>query len=267
MDLLVTASAYPKVYKVQGNQIERYHFEDFSQHEIGQPTWDLNVRLPWEILSKIIYYLFYAYLKDHNYDLAGALTAINKAFAREIYQDIYKVALIPVVKKIQRVCNTLYTLERIHDDYLTMVKQTKYSYCRLIKTYAEVGGHYRPWSFTLDCFAVPSHGVLAYDDDETVHNFSLGALYGETLWMNGYFSTSGLFKCRKMRHPIITLDICLYDDQTILTSSDLQTNVHFKMFINLIKKCYGPNTGIYVMFNDDPTHNPFDISQRGFIEF
>ena len=67
-------------YLIQGEIIELL-FENFGVHELGQPTLTHKKALPWEITSQILKYLFYNYLADHNYDLAGALVSTCRCLA------------------------------------------------------------------------------------------------------------------------------------------------------------------------------------------
>ena len=264
MELLITRSNKPHFYRIDQGEIVELIFEDFGLHELGQPTLTAKKALPWEITSQILKYLFYNYLSDHNYDLAGALVSTCRAFCIEIYNDVYGRSTLKDVTRVNRLCNTLYTLERIHDDYITMPRLTTYSACRLIKS--GIAAPYRPWDFVVDVFSTPLNGVVTRDQ-QPIKQFEVGSLNGDVVWLEGDYDKNGIFKCTRLKHPIINLEICNYADDNMVTSRFLQHNNPFARFVLLLVHCYGTNTGVHVMFNDDETGNPFDVSRVGFIEF
>jgi hypothetical protein len=63
------------------------------------------------------------------------------------------------------------------------------------------------------------------------------------------------------------LEICNVADDNMMTSGYLKYNNSFGRFVDLLVHCYGVNTGVHVMFNDDQSGNPFNQTQVGFIEF
>jgi len=264
MELLITRSNRPHFYRIDQGEVVELLFENFGVHELGQPTLTHKKALPWEITSQILKYLFYNYLADHNYDLAGALVSICRSFCIEIYNDVYGRSTLKDVTRVKRLCNTLYTLERIHDDYITMTRVTTYSACRLIKS--GIATPFRPWDFVLDAFSVPLVGVVTRSN-EPIKQFEVGSLNGDVVWLNGEYDKNGVFKCERLKHPIINLEICNVADQNMLTSGYLQHNKSFGRFVDLLVQCYGVNTAVHVMFNDDQSGNPFNHTQTGFIEF
>jgi hypothetical protein len=136
--------------------------------------------------------------KRHNYDLAGALTTINRSFLKEIYNSTYwKSKGLSMKDMIRRMSNTLYTLERIHDDYFTTVRQSQYTACRIIKS--GIATRYYPWDFTLDCFAGSHYGVVA-QAGTVVHQFEVGPLNGDLVWLTGRYLKDGSFACKQFKH-------------------------------------------------------------------
>jgi hypothetical protein len=264
MELLITRSKIPHFYRIDQGELIKIEFENFSEHEIGQPTWKLKRSLPWEITTIILHYLFYNHLSDHNYDLAAAMVSICRQFCIEIYNDVYGRSTLKDVTRVKRMCNTMYTLERIHDDYITMSRLTTYSACRLIKS--GIATPYRPWDFVVDAFSTPLNGVVTRDQ-QPIKQFEVGSLNGDVVWLQGDYDKHGVFLCTRLKHPIINLEICNYADDNMVTSGFLQNNKPFGRFVELLVHCYGINTGVHVMFNDAELGNPFDVSRVGFIEF
>lgn len=264
MELLITRSVIPHFYRVDQGMLEELVPLNFSEHEIGQPTLKIKHPLPWEICSPILHYLFYSHLKDHNYDLAAALTWINKRFGKEIYDKIYGKSVISPATRVKRMCSSMYTLERIHDDYLTLPRISRFPACRLIKT--GLVTKYSPWTFVLDCFPISLAGVVQ-SDNEPVQQYEVGPLNGDIVWLSGRYLDNGIYECKRFKHPIINLEICNYADDNQVTSLYLRRNKPFRSFVQLLIQAYGPNTGVHVSFDDSEHGNPFDVSGRGFIEF
>jgi hypothetical protein len=264
MELLITRSTVPHFYHLEDGDCYKLEFENFGEHEIGQPTWTLKKSFPWEIMTQILHYLFYTHLSDHNYDLAASLCHVNRQFCKEIYNCVYGRSIISDVTRVKRISGTMYTLERIHDDYITMPRVSMYTACRIIKS--GIVTKYAPWCLVLDCFSVPISGVVTRDH-EPIKQFEIGSLNGDVVWLTGDYDKNGVFKCSRLKHPIINLEICNYADDNQITSLFLKRNKPFMQFVKLLIKCYGINTGIHVMFNDEEEGNPFDLSHTGFIEF
>lgn len=265
MQLLITRSTVPHFYRIDEPELNELIPLDFSSHEIGQPTLKIKRQLPWEICSIIMHYLFQAYLHDHNYDMAGALVAINRSFVNEIYNSVYwRSKGLALKDMVRRMSNTLYTLERIHDDYFTTMRQSQFTACRIIKS--GIATRYCPWDFTLDCFAGSHYGVIA-QTGTTVHQFEVGPLNGDLVWLTGRYLKDGSFDCKQFKHPILNLEITNIADQNPITSTYCRRNRAFKKFVDLLKRCYGPNLGVHVLFNDQELDNPFDLTEQGFMEF
>lgn len=264
MQLLITRSRIPHFYRIDQNELEELTPINFGEHEICTPTLSFRKRLPWEICSMIIEHLFDKYLTTHNYDLAAPLAWLNRSAANEIYDRIYGKSTISVTTKIKRVCNTMYFLERIHDDYFTMPRMTQYTACRVIKT--GIISTFHPWDFILDCHPTSHYGVVAHDNEE-IEQYEVGPLNGDLVWLTGKYLKDGTYDCNQFKHPILNLEICNAADLTTITSRYLRRNNAFKKFTDLLKKCYGPNMGLHVMFDDSIERNPFDMTHTGYIEF
>lgn len=264
MDLLITRSKNPHFYSIDQGSLSKIKVVDFGEYDLPQPKWQLARRLPWDVCSIIMRYLFLIYLKSFNFDLAGALVSINKSFTFEIYNEIFGVRYTHPLKAVKRVCNTLDLLARIYDDYLSIPRKTNYSLIKVVKP-SNVAD-FLPWQTILDVFPQPTVGIIA-GEGEKVYQFETGGFYGDTVWLTGRYNRDGIFKCKRFYHPIITIQLSDYDE-AVPTSKQLNSNEMFKKFAALLRLAYGPTTGIYFYFDDDQHgENLFDISRTGFIEF
>lgn len=264
MELLITRSARPTFWKHSDGVVNEIKLSAFDNHELLHPTWHLKNYLPWEICSLILHHLFEIEIKTFNFDQAGALVAINKSFAYEIYRSIFgdRSVLSPTVA-IKRVCNTLNLIERVYDEYLTLNRSSKYTMCQIVKTNSN---HFMPWDSILDVAPVATRGIVA-NPDEKVYQFETGTTHGDTAWLVGEYKRNGLFKCDRFRHPIICMQVCNYNDYVVSRSRRLQNCPVTKHFVKLLRRIFGENTGVFFVYNDTDLENPFDLTQFGFIEF
>jgi len=265
MQLLITRSEIPHFYRIDQGELNELLPLNFAEHEIGQPTLKINFGLPLEISTIILLYLFDNYLRDHNYEEAAQLMFVCKALCNEIYGSVFGKGAICIQVKTKRICNTMYLLERIHDEYFTSPRLHRYSAFRLVLS-AKRSKKFHPWDTFLDFFQVSHYGVVT-DEDELVDQFEVGPLNGDTVWLSGRYLKDGSYDCERFKHPVLNLEICDVRDMNPITSRYLTRNQPFRRFMNLIKRSYGPNTAIHVLFNDDSENNPFDVSQTGFYEF
>lgn len=265
MKLLITRSDIPHFYRIDQGQLQELYPLKFNEHEIGQPTLKINFSLPLEITIQILLYLFDLHIRDHNFDEAAALLFVCKTVCNEIYGSVFGKAQLSAVTKIQRVSHSMYLLERIHDEYFTAPRLHQYSAFRIVLG-AKRNKKFHPWDKFLDCFQVSHYGVVTAED-EPIDQFEVGGLNGDTVWLSGRYQNDGIYDCDRFKHPVLNLEICDVSDMNPITSLYLTRNKAFRRFMYLIKRSYGPNTAIHVLFNDDTQGNPFDVSQTGFYEF
>jgi len=146
---------------------------------------------------------------------------------------------------------------------VTMPRTSIYPCCRLIKS--GIATEFLPWDFVLDCFSTPLQGMVRRSGEKTTQ-FEVGNLNGDVVWLVGDYDDKGIFKCSRLKHPVINLEIANVADDNMITSEYLMTSTVFRRFIRLLTYAYGINAGIHVMF-DNNQENPFDRSETGFIEF
>lgn len=261
MKLFITRSPKPHFYTT--DPVKELKVIDFGTHDICQPDWDLQRSLPLEITTKICFDLFLIYLRSFNFDLAGALVAINTTFANDIYDFIYGRSTLAVTTKIKRVCNSLNLLEMIHDSFMTIDRDSQYSMCRVVRR--KFSGKFYPWDAVHECFATPISGVIS--DGPHVKQYASGPLNGDNIWVVGKYLDNGLFDCKRFKHPIINLEITNAYDLNLCTEFFLRRDLFVKRFVWLLKLTYGRYTGVHIMFNDSGDGNPFDMSSTGFIEY
>ncbi|MGL5112691.1 MAG: hypothetical protein ACRC6O_08645 [Flavobacterium sp.] len=264
MELLITRSARPAFWKYENGSAQEIKLFGFDSHELLHSTWHLQKSLPWEICSMILHHLFEIEIKSFNFDLAGALVAINSSFAREIYRSVFgdRSEILARVA-IKRVCNTLNLIERMYDEYLTLSRSSRYTMCQIVKGNSN---HFMPWDGILDVAPVASRGIVA-SPDEKVYQFETGTTNGDTAWLVGEYMKNGMFKCDRFRHPVLCLQVCNYNDYVITKSARIQRCPVTKHFVKLLRRIFGKNLGVFFVYNDVDLENPFDLTRYGFIEF
>lgn len=262
MKLLVTRSEIPHFYMVEP-EFRELQVIDFGHHDLCQSDWSLQRSLPNEITTMIFHHLFLIYIQAFNFDLAGALVSVNKTFANDIYDWIFGRSVLQVATKIKRVCNTLNLIEMIHDSFLTVDRISTYTMCRVIRR--KFSGRFYPWNRIYECYATPLNGVIS--DETPTEQFATGTLNGDNVWLNGSFMNNGMFNCRRLKHPVINLEITNFYDLNLCTSKYLQRDPIMKRFIKLIRHVYGSSACVHIMYNNSSDGNPFDLTATGFIEF
>ena len=265
MKLLITRSAIPHFYRVdRGGELEELVPLDYNiEHAVNDVDLPVSI-LPLEISLRILTNLFFLHLHDFNFDAAASLITLSKVFATDIYRMIYgRTHQRSITTIVRRVSGTLETIACIHDQYMTALRPSTFTSCRII-----IGSckYYYPWAKVQDCYAEHISGPIE-GEGEAVSQYEVGICNGDKVWLNGRYRKDGTFNCEKFRHPILSLEINDVFGDNVLTSDFIRKNRTLNRFIILLKLIYGPNTGIFFFFNDAFDPNPFNVGMTGFVEF
>jgi hypothetical protein len=135
--------------------------------------------------------------------------------------------------------------------------------CNIVKSNSS---HFLPWNGILDVAPVRTTGIVE-NPDESVYQFETGTTHGDTAWLVGKFKTNGIFNCARFRQPVLCFQVTDYNDYVVSKSRKLQQCQTTKKFVQLLRQIFGQNLGVFFVYNDIITGNPFDLTRMGFIEF
>lgn len=265
MKLLISKSTPTAFFEIENNnQIRRLHFPNYFEQDLCQPTLTICKRLPWELVSNILGYLFKIYLETFNFDLACDLLLVKKDFLKQVYRSIYGRSTVHYFEKYRRLSNTLYILSEIHDTYITVLGQRDFCILKLVRTGDPmINTHLNPWDFTFDFFIEPLAGFVSKPGVKTeMHR--VGPTYGNQVWVTGKWR-DGIFNCDKISTPVINLKFTNIYEVIQHTASNI--NSRFEAFFELVRETYGPLCAINVMIQPQDDINPFVSNSTSFISF
>jgi len=263
MKLVISKGEHASIWEVTDkDQATRIHFPNYEEHELLQPIDVRSISLPTEIVDQILNYVFQIYLENFNFDLCQDLLLYSRSFTRFLYRQIYGPNKSSFSIIYHRLLNSFYILEAIYDYYLAE-PATELQTCIKLTSVKPPGGRHRPWHFTHK----PVIGViegLVIDLTENYEHVLTGPCYGNYVYLQGRHR-NGLFFTGKLRTPVLNLVMVDVFDTLI---HDL-TGVHasFLGFFNLLKRAFGPNTGVFLMLQKLEEQNPFITQSDLFFEF
>jgi hypothetical protein len=268
MNLLITKSNPTTFWGLKDDSVvTKLIFPDYFDHDLCQPTLVHCSPLPWEIVSNILGYTFKMYLQTRNFDLAIDLLLVKKDMIDLTYKSVYGNAPVNRFEKYRRLVKTLDILESIHDTYITVLRQRRYSILKLVRNGDPcLDTLVNPWDFTFDIFIEPLSGVIQ-DETSNPEVYYVGPLYGDQVWVTGKWRKGGVFWCEKLVSPVINLKFVDIFDTLQLTHNRLTCNANFERFFNLLRVCYGSFTGIYVMTQSENEVSPFVSHSDTFVSF
>ena len=266
MKVLITRGDRPSVWQIDPDQrASRLALKCFDEHDLCP---DLKVacraNLPYELVEKIMVYLFKIYLESCNFDLCTDLLFFSRNFASLIYRSIYERDLDLDFETIYyRLVNTFIVLQNLHDDYLTAFARLDYPCIKLTSTRDPGSGH-QPWDFTHDIVITNLTGVVV-DLTETLEQVRFGSRYGETVWFSGNHR-NGFFDAASVRYPIFNLQMVDVFDTLCYVEPDVCSK-NFFGFFSLMRRAFGKTSGLYVMVKEDEdVANPFITRSDLFLE-
>lgn len=267
MKLLITRGDRPSVWKIdEDNRASQMIFKAFGEHDLQL---DLNMAqrsaLPYELVEKIMIYLFKSYLETCNFDLCTDLLFFSRAFTRLIYGNVYDIEEnLGFNEMYTRLVNTFLILQNIYDDFLTASARLEYPLIKLTSTQSPMNTH-EPWDFFHDVLISSIPGMVI-DLTESCEQVRYGELYGETVVFYGRHER-GYFEASQVKTPVLNFKFVDVMDTLLFTEDELETK-NFYGFFNLMKKAFGKSCGIFVMVKEDEdVDNPFIASSDLFYEF
>jgi hypothetical protein len=267
MDLIIADThGETFVWKVQDEKIARVRFKDISRYMLfPNPDLDIGYTLPYELAEKVIFYIFWQYVKHRSYDLATSLLSIHKCFLRLIYKTLLGGNQnIPEMEMYRRVCRTLNFCESL-DDFLltptTLECNTAFRTTRVCPPHLD--HPLRPWQFGKYTYTeLITTGF--YRGDKELINLNVGEIVGDIVWVEGTFK-NGMYTEATIFHPVINIVLANVSDNVLPIHDKFCRNDYFRKFVDLLKFVYGPTAAINFMTKED--ENPFITSTNSFISF
>lgn len=264
MDLLISQGDQVSVWQVKGDQASRIQFRSFEERDLCPPSDEIKGLgyFPPEIMEQILEIVFDHYLVTLNFDLCSDLFKFSKSFTGKLYRRIYGQGNVPFYKQYGRLYRTFQIMENIYDQYLSVESEMKYS-CMKLTSINQRGAKHQPWDFMHDIVVSPITGIIV-DLTDTQIQFNYGPCYGDCFRVSGVFR-NGVFKATELSTPV--LNIMMVDVFDTLIHSNRGLNKNYVAFFRLLKKAFGPDTGVYVMVKEDDDDNPFITRSDVFMEF
>jgi len=267
MDLLISQGDQVSVWQVEGDQANRIHFRTFQERDLCPPVDEIKGLgyFPPEIMEKILTIVFDHYLATLNFDLCSDLFKFSKSFTGTIYRQIYGKTYAEFFKQYGRLYRTFQILENMYDQYLSVESEIMYS-CMKLTSINHRGYKHQPWDFMHNIVIAPITGIVIDLTDPQLQQlqYNYGPCYGDRIRVSGFFR-NGVFKATNLTTPI--LNIMMVDSFDTLIPSSKSLNRNYINFFKLVKKAFGPDTGVYVMIKEDDDDNPFITRSDVFMEF
>lgn len=268
MKLLVTKRSYHSLWEITSinkkneYQIKPVKLGDFSTAVLFAPGPKITPRsLPAELIIEIIKETINICIAEKDFEQANLLCSINKSVMKLVYNQVYGKNITPnpslsVPHMQMRISRGFKLVQSIFDDYLTCVNEDDYVPV-LISTRTHYGGFILPWNF---------HEVYELDYSplnnapNPVFTLTTGPLFGDIVWCFGKdnydFIDEALYY-----HPIIAINLCNADGNTIPNRSNFKNNFYFQRFALFIKICFGGKAGVFFVTKHE-TNNPFRVENE-----
>lgn len=264
MDLLVTASIPPSIWQFEEDKITKLEFKDFTSINLIPENY-LNVpKLPTDLATKVLEYLFITYLKERDYHLALTCVRVNKYHLKKFYTSIYRPTKAPDVECFVRLSRTFMFCEAIDDYLCSPCYEFQSIALRLSRPGYTDDRPLRPWQFGPYTMTeeIPPNFTVGY---ELIHPIHIGETASDTVWLQGAYHAGGVFKATHVFHPVVNLILCDSADSILPINKNLVRNFYFLKFVSLLKLIYGERLVVNYMVKEND--NPFLVLTETFINF
>lgn len=262
MKLLISKSNPSSLWEIENDgRATRLVLPDYYDRDLCPPSDFLrSIHLPIELVDRILLCLLEMYIETWNFDLCNDLLFFSKSFTGVVYRAIYENTTNNFYKQFRRLSKTFMILEKLYDQFLSIVSRIRYP-CIKLTSRRERGSNHQPWDFTHDLVLVPIVGIVV-DVQQTQYQVEYGHHYGESVWLSGNWMSS-IFNAVKIKTPV--LNIMFVDVFDTLIHSQYNVNQNYHNFFRLIKIAFGSNTGLFVMVKEEEG-NPFISRSDLFLE-
>lgn len=254
MKVLVTNKydGAPVLWEYDEGIVERIDLVDFNTHTL-LPDDTPSCFYPIDLAEKIIMYVYNRRVETRNFDQAMQIAFISRFFAKKIYNDIYKNKGTSVLFMLKRLGLTFRFAESIYDSLC--VPTSTNGFIGIGSTRLGSLSHRRrfdPWDFFP---RVHTDELFTLEEDNPDLFIFPGEFYGDTVWIRGR-DLDGIYDVDYLQHPVIVLILRDYTDSLIPTPQTI--NPTWRSFANLLRKAFGPHTGVNIMVKENhDVDNPF----------
>ena len=266
MNILVSQTDYAHLWKYDNGQVTKLTLRNFHTHILsptGTPLVDATI-LPPELKTKIIFINFMMMLKDYNFQEAADLL-VDRLTVKTIYMELFRPgkAIVSINGMIVRIYRTLHLLESIYDDYLTVPNYGRIEHVALRFTHRGLLGAARntvlnPWDFRCNI------RLEEFDTDVESKVFLGGPDLGDSILIGGACD-NGVIMAKTIHHPVITIILCDKTDVLLPIESNFWRNKNFICFSRLLRKVFGPHSGVFYMCRRNGDHDNVFITSSDMI--
>lgn len=258
MQILVTNNyeGGPLLWEYNDGKVERLDLVDFTRHNmLIDYTPPLSMRFPPEIYEKIIGYVMEIRLTLRNHQLAFELCTLDRRSLLMFYKQIYHQTSHLAGIMLYRLGRTFELVHNIYEDYILRQNNGMVPMAG-IRCYRRPSlrhtPKYEPWDFTPDVEAVR----LEIDEGFMLEAKSFPHfLHGGSVWVHGY-EDDGVYTVSGIDSPGIVLILQDYTFSLIPSYNTVSNN--WSYFSDLLKRTFGPMTGVYLMVKEiHDRDNPF----------
>ena len=245
---LFEQNTYRSVFHIKNNTLRLIEYNPVI--DLTQPDHpDLFLPLPKELIYAIIDRVILQLIGGSNFEQAFQLICLDKATMFRFYrQHIDQDPFIYFKTVLHRLTNTFELLQKVLDGIVQFPNEEHDHYIALDIQYKSRqkylhGRSYNPWNFNghINIIQIPKPGIFGIEDFRA---FITGPYITDIVWMNGK-SDRGIVRSSFFRLPVIVFILTDHEENIIPTKENLEKHVAFKNFSKLLKRAFGPHTGIF----------------------
>ena len=202
-------------------------------------------------------------MKNYNFQDAAELL-VDQFTTRTIYLKLFPgKSLVTVADMISRIYRTLHMFETIYDDYLTIPNYGRIEHVALRFThhgdlYTARSSLLQPWDFRCEI------RLEEFETDVGSKVFLGGPDLGDSILIGGS-SNNGVIRATTIFHPVLTILLGDKADVLLPNESTFWRNKNFIAFSKLLRKVFGPNTGVFYMCRRSDDHDNVFVTSSDLI--
>lgn len=240
---------YHQVFKIENNQIHRLQYDPVI--DLCQPQYDLTTpcALPRELIHIVIDQAILYCIQGMNFQKAFELICIDRPTIIRFYRRWFGPSeyMITFRPHFFRISKTFQLFQNVLDAVIQFPNEEHDHYIALDVEYQsgmyKPAKGYNPWNFNgnINLIQIPKPGIFTVEDFRA---FVTGPYVTDVVWMNGR-GDKGYVQSDFFRLPVLVFVMTDHQGNIIPEKMGLERNEAFKGFSALLKKAFGPTTGVF----------------------